>query len=441
MMYKFSKFNICFDHKDHTYLYNTLSTALVQLDDQIVSCVKENRICDLDENIRESMKLMKFITDENINETDVFIYHYDQFRYGHTVKTFSITLIPTYNCNLACPYCMQGHSKSSHKMTSKEIDIILLFMEKYIEEHNSVKTLQINLFGGEPMLYKEILYEFCDRTFALAQKYSLSCNYQMTSNMTLLDEQMISYIEKYEIGIQISIDGTPEQHDRKRIYKDGSGTYQLILDNLRTLCEKGLKDLLTIRVNIDETNIHDCEKVMNVLVPYSDDVYFGFIDTFKGSNDNFGDCIPAESYPTHVTETFSKCYKKFNMVNPKLFGRKTPCSMNSEGKFYIDSNLDVYKCETLVKRVDGRIGYLKEDGTLCKEHGFYSQSTFSPAKNKDCHDCVLLPMCAGGCPAKVYIAQGKKDGNLQVQHCMYTYEQVVLYLKNFIDDSKEEKSC
>ena len=60
-MYKFSKFNICFDHKDHTYLYNTVSTALVQLDDQIVSCVKENRICDLDENIRgEKLSISEF---------------------------------------------------------------------------------------------------------------------------------------------------------------------------------------------------------------------------------------------------------------------------------------------------------------------------------------------------------------------------------------------
>lgn len=168
---------------------------------------------------------------------------------------------------------------------------------------------------------------YCDETSKLAEKYSCTVQYTMTSNMTLLDEKMLEYMRKYQIGVQVSIDGTKEEHDKRRIRKDNTGTYDTIIENLKKLKDNNLKSLVTIRLNIDGSNIKNARKIMSEVRDYSDDIYFGFLDSFSGANDSFKDCISSEDYPSFVTDTFSKCYKEYKLPQYRLFGKKPPCSM------------------------------------------------------------------------------------------------------------------
>lgn len=434
MNLKSSKYNFFFEHNEKKFVYNTLSTALVELDENEFYFLKKNELDKLDEKYIIPMLNNHILTELNNNEVNEFFYYYDSIRYGKSHDTFCVTLIPSYACNLACTYCMQGQEKSSNKMSKENLTSILIFMENYLQTHKNINELVISLFGGEPMLNKELLYKFCDEANELAIKYKCKTYFTMTSNMTLLDDKMLEYMKKYQIHTQVSIDGTPEQHDKRRIYKNGKGTYELIVKNLCKLNLYGLKELITIRINIDSSNIEDSEEIMSAFKEFSKDVYFGFIDNFKGSNDNFSDCISEKDYPMYVTEKFFNCYKKFGFPIPKLFGKKAPCSMNSESKFFIDSNLDVYKCEMLVKRPDAKVGYISKDGKFIPNSSFYNQMTFSPGRDKKCLDCILLPMCAGGCPAKKYIEEERGDGNLHLPNCIFTENQLLIYLKNFLDN-------
>lgn len=434
MNYTKSKYNFFFDYNSKNYIYNTLSTALVELDNDIYVNLKTNKIENIKQDYINLLREMHFIVDKDISEAEEFSYYFDSIRYGQSSNVLSITLIPSYNCNLACPYCMQGQDKSVDTMNEDSLFATLKFMENYLNNNKNVSKLAISLFGGEPMLNKAIIFDFCDKANEIAEKYHCETFFSMTSNMTLLDEKMIEYMRKYQIHTQVSIDGTREQHNQKRIYKNGKGTYDLIVSNLEKLYEAGLKNLVTIRLNIDSSNIDNSESIMSSFIKYSDDVYFGFIDTFKGANDNFENCIPEESYPGYVTEKFSKCYKKFGFPVPKLFGKKAPCSMNSKGKFFIDNKLNVYKCEMVLRREDAKVGTLSMDGNFLPNASFFNQMTFSPMLDEKCRDCILLPMCGGGCPAKKYIDKGSKDGDFHLFNCMFSENSLLMYLKNYIDN-------
>jgi sulfatase maturation enzyme AslB (radical SAM superfamily) len=51
----------------------------------------------------------------------------------------------------------------------------------------------------------------------------------------------------------------------------------------------------------------------------------------------------------------------------------------------------------------------------------------------ECQKCKLLPLCAGGCAGKVYIASNRKDGVLNEKNCMFTEESLITYLKTYVE--------
>ena len=256
----------------------------------------------------------------------------------------------------------------------------------------------------------------------------------MTSNLTLLDDTIISLMKKYNISTQISIDGTREQHDKRRITKNGKGTYDVIMNNLKKLKEAGLKENVVIRINLDRYNLMEAENILMTVRDYSNDIYFGFLDTYKGFNDCFSDnCVSSDILPSVISNELDQLIAKYDLVVPVHFGKKSPCAMNSENKFFVDCYLNVYKCELLLNQPEASIGRISDTGTLIYSSGFYTQMGRSPMAFAECMICKLLPACAGGCAAKPYIKDNKKDGIINKKHCEITEEQLLIYLQEYVN--------
>jgi len=430
---KFSFYNILFDACDKHYIYNTLSTAIAQIDDKTYFAVKENDVASVDTQFIDEMLSQRFMVDCQDNESDEYMYFYNRIRFGRSAKALSINFIFSYLCNLVCPYCLQGQDKSAEKPSFENIDKILSFasntIENSIASDVAINRIFIHLYGGEPMLQKQYLIYFCDRINDIAEKYQCEITYSMTSNMTLLDDDIIALMKKYQISVQVSIDGTKEQHDKRRMFANGSGTYSVILENLKKLSNSGLKELVVIRLNIDNDNLKDAENIFTAVREYSTDIYFGFLETFKGQNDMFSSqCLSKDIYPEIVAKTFNDIYLKYERPVPANFGKMAPCAMNCENKFFIDSFLNVYKCELLLNQLENRVGFIDGDGQLVKTAGFYKQMNRTPQLFPKCMECKLLPLCAGGCAAKAYI----NDGNINKYRCEFTEEELIVYLKDYV---------
>lgn len=433
---KASFYNHYITQNSKQFVYNLLSTAIIELDENIFELIKNNQIDRIDKSIKESLISEGIIVKDNVDESLIYKTYYDSIRLGETAKTLTVTLVPSYNCNLACPYCLQGSGKLTKKMNIKEVDAVLNFIHNKLSDTDGVeiKHLAISLYGGEAMMNKKELIYFCENTKKIAEIFKISSDYQMTTNLTLLDDSMIKMINDYQISIQVTIDGTKEQHDKKRINKNGGGTFDTIINNLEKLCECGLKDLITIRINIDNTNIDDAEKIFDTVSKYSNDVYFGFLQPFKGYNDNYKDrCVNEEQQSLIISKMFNDILVKRNFIIPQSFGKKSPCSLNCRNKYYFDCNLDVYKCELLLNQKECSVGKLNYNGDIEYNHNYYYQMNFSPYEFEKCKKCKLLPACAGGCPAKKYIEEGNKDGCVMISNCYIDEQSLNFYLKEYIE--------
>ena len=365
----------------------------------------------LSEEMVSNLVSAGFVVDGNVDEVEKYLYFYDATRFATSAGILSIAFLPTYDCNLACPYCLQGQDKKAQRITPEGVDRILVFARKEIGKMKDQgivpKAIRVFLYGGEPLLEKERIRQFCKGIKCLSDDAGIPAEFSMTSNFTLLDDDFIDFIEEFHIVTQVSIDGTPQQHDVRRIMRGGQGTYDRILANLEKMRARNLQDLVVIRLNIDRTNIDDAEAIISAVEKYSNDVYFGFLDHFEGNNDCYSECIDRASYSYEISSRLDRILHSHGFHSNVRFGKQAPCSINSINKYFIDYRCDVYKCEMLVNMPEMRAGYIDKNGDFISEAGYFHQMAISPVKYPECRKCLLLPMCAGGCAGKSYFKYSK----------------------------------
>ena len=156
---KFSFYNEPFEAEGKKYLYNIFSTALIEVDDELFSAVKSDNTANVNTEYIEPMKAMHFIVNDEVDEYEEYLYFYNSVRYGNACKILQVIFIPSYNCNLRCPYCMQGLNKERKTIDDNGISAITNFIQNKVSESRSsgvpISELSIILFGGEPLIAKK----------------------------------------------------------------------------------------------------------------------------------------------------------------------------------------------------------------------------------------------------------------------------------------------
>lgn len=431
-----SIYNYLFEYNCKFYIYNTLSTAIAEINDNIYHSLINDDLKRISAKEKEALQQQGFIVSVNSDERNCYRYFYENARYASSAKVLGITFIPTYNCNLCCAYCYEGSNKSQEKISQKDVDKILKFIFKKIKQSQydiPISKLRILLFGGEPLICKNELLYFCNHVSEIVRNFNIDVEYSMVTNLTILDIETIQLIKKYKIITQVSIDGTADEHNKRRIYKNGKGSYEIIINNLEKLAKNGLKDFVTIRINIDEANTENANEIFRSLKKYSNDIYFGILRSYKGFNDDYNqNCFQGDCIDRIATNKLHDIYVNNGFEIPQKFGKKSPCSLNAENRYIIDNKLNVYKCDLLINHPECRIGYINEIGDFIIESNFYNQMAFSPFLFEDCLKCKFLPLCGAGCPAEKYLEKQRNDGNILYKNCSYTETCLKSYLIDYI---------
>ena len=436
---KTSQYNIFFEDDGRYFLYNTLTTGFCELEEGVYRKIAANSLMDIQEEIILGLFDGGYLVDDHTDEVSQYKAFYDSTRWGMRARTLLIGLVPTYGCNLSCPYCLQGEEKSPKKMSAEQLLAVSAFVENRVlksQQEVPIDSVHVELYGGEPLLCKDHIIAFCNFIDELSKRLHFKTKFTMTSNFVLLDDDIIELIGRHHIIVQVTVDGTREQHDSRRIQHDGRGTYAQIIDNLRKMNEHGLRDCLTIRINVDRENIDGVRETLKELRKYTDSIYFSYTELFSGKNDHYKkSCIKRECHTMITTKILNESLRSYGMAVPKLFGKRGPCTLNECNKFFIDCYMDVYNCELLIKHRDLRIGVLNSHGAIRYDSQYYSFLNHTPLLFKKCRECKMLPNCAGGCPVK-----GRLQGlttETCTPFCELSERNLVEYLKDYIRNRKD----
>ncbi|MEG1312071.1 MAG: radical SAM protein [Romboutsia sp.] len=159
------------------------------------------------------------------------------------------TIVVTEDCNLRCSYCYEGDNKNTSKMNFQTADKVINFIAKKINEESDDVYQPIVIFhGGEPLLNFEIIKYIYNKLNNVVKK---NIRYDMTTNGTILNDEIEEFILNNIDALSISLDGIKESHNKFRIFANGSGSYDIVIKNARRLLSKSsnLRVRMTFSMN------------------------------------------------------------------------------------------------------------------------------------------------------------------------------------------------
>lgn len=146
------------------------------------------------------------------------------------------TLEVSRKCNLRCDYCVysgQYAGKRTHEGARMPHEVAFRAIE-YLATHSVRAPLTaIGFYGGEPLTNFVLIQD----ATSYASKLFLGRRIQftLTTNGTLLSDDIMEFLEKHKFGLMVSIDGPQDIHDENRVYANNRGSWSDTVDNLRRL--------------------------------------------------------------------------------------------------------------------------------------------------------------------------------------------------------------
>ncbi len=229
-----------------------------------------NNIESLDENILNELKERKYIFDSKEEYNKYLSELNKKIEDAEKNSPPCFLVVPTYNCNLRCTYCYERTYKIDNikeenllQIVDRQFNIIDNIVEQYKSKNSKFynsKDIRITIMGGEPLLKvnKHVIEYIFDKINKRNYSVDIITNgVDLDSFVELLSQECLDHI-------QITLDGSKEIHDKRRIYANGKGSFEEIIKNIDIALKNNIK--IFLRVNVDNENLHNLPELANILV-------------------------------------------------------------------------------------------------------------------------------------------------------------------------------
>lgn len=415
MCYKKSCFNFVFKRiKDEAVIYNTFSKALIILTAEEYQQYENDSLTDTE--IKNQLVENGFLINESFDEMGFLKYFHYKTKFSN--DTLFLTIAPTLDCNFSCPYCYENRRPG--KMSVEIQDAVIKFIRDSVE--HGTEKLDISWYGGEPLLYIDVLKSLAGRIAALAKEKGCMLSMHMVTNGYLLKKDIIETLDKVGVTrVQITLDGLKEHHDKSRPLRNGNGTFDRIMKNLSLFEDSPIE--VVIRMNVDRHNCGDFKLLKEKIALLNNsniELYPSPVeDLNKDIVNELSDFMTTEEFETFTMKTCeegSLSAEDFAVMDD----RYCFCTAETENCYVIDELGDFYKCWDEVGRKEYRCFNILDTQSV----NYTNISKFvanDPFADEKCNTCVFLPLCFGGCKFQ--------KAHLEKSVCGFTEESLKKYLE------------
>ena len=314
-------------------------------------------------------------------------------------RGFGLTICPTMACNFDCTYCFEKHR--SGKM-SPEVQNDVVNLARRLLKACGGKHLPVTWFGGEPMLAVDLIESMSERLMALAEEFGAEYSATIVTNGYLLTQENINILNRCKITLcQITIDGLGEMHDATRHLAGGGATFDRIIGNLRN---SKIPFRICIRQNVQESNFSSVPKVkefIEMLAEESGNSLFyepNLVRRNKASEER-------GTQSTLLCGTDSSDIGIMRETGRFSSGRGYYCGASGIWFIVIDENGNLFKCWESIGDPTNAFATVHDwdpnnplDTAYAPDKFTMYVNTSLPTTDKECLECIWLPMCVGGCP-------------------------------------------
>ncbi len=410
---KVSRYTLFVDdypEKGESIAYHTRTQAMVKLNHclrqtlnrlSVVGC----QLSDFDAQTQENLKAlneMGIVVRDEEEEKERLEDFFRQIKYEPNTVAFEVTILTTYKCNFRCVYCFEESVKQDVFLDRQTSEAIINWLIKRTEKRG-YKSIFIVFYGGEPLLNTEPIDYISRKMKEWADANGRRFNFAIITNGSLIKLALIDKWRKIGLDcVRVSLDGDREAHNKKRPFMNGSGSFDVIIRNIKSIIDK-VK--VGIAGNFDTENLESIPRLLDYLEQESllhklDRIGFSPIVPRLGKLNN----------PAAIElESCLAFFAKDGMFDATLWlrrefmrrGIKTEPGMAinicplimEDGGVAIDPKGVIYKCNSFLGYPEFSVGNVLNEGFNKQQKELLEIDAWRGCPE----DCPYVPMCQGGC--------------------------------------------
>ena len=382
--------------------------------------------------------LNKYKNDDDVTEKDIELCFDDiealkadgrlfaQDTFEATAKQFkkrqgvikAICLHVAHDCNLACKYCFAGKGEYDGPKGLMSLETGKRALDFLIEQSGTRRNLEVDFFGGEPLLNWEVCKELVKYGREQEKKYNKNFRFTLTTNGILINDDVIDFCNKEMGNVVLSLDGRKSTNDAMRVSRNGS--YDLIVDKFKKFADSRNQKDYYMRGTYTRNNLDFAKDIIHMA-----DLGFKELSIEPVVSD------PKEPYALRE-EDLPILKEQYQILADEMLRRYR----NGKGFTFYHYMIDLDAGPCIVKRVSGcGVGTeymaVTPAGELYPCHQFVGDEKFllgdiwkgvtnkkvleqfeecNVYSHKECKDCFAKLYCSGGCAANAYHTTGSVNG-------------------------------
>jgi uncharacterized protein len=334
----------------------------------------------------------------------------------------AVTLIikGTRLCNLRCTYCHDWRQGPDQTMKFA----ILARMTASVLGDPTHDKVSFIWHGGETTILPISFYEKAMLLQHRFRRPGQEIQNMLQTNGTRITREWAQFFRENDIGIGISIDGPPEIHNQYRIYADGRGSWDAVVQGIRLLDEFEIP--YSVLMVIDEGAIAmGARRIFEFLVGQGIK-RFGFLNAKPVNQPGAGPNTPTEHYvnPARMNQFLMDAYeiwedygdaqviiRELDILRQRLGGGNgTPCTLigGCLGTFFlIEPDGQVAHCDLFLGDSRYTLGNIMTDDfpTMRRSQALRSlQEENGRALDQMRTHCPEFDVCSGWCPHERYLS-------------------------------------
>ena len=321
-----------------------------------------------------------------------------------------------HDCNLACKYCFAEEGEYHGRRALMSFEVGKKALDFLIANSGNRRNLEVDFFGGEPLMNWQVVKDLVAYGREQEKIHNKHFRFTVTTNGVLLNDEIQEFVNKEMDNVVLSLDGRKEINDQMRPFRNGTGSYDLIVPKFQKLAESRNQEKYYIRGTFTRNNLDFSNDIMHFA-----DLGFKQMSIEPVVGDESDPYAIREEDLPKIMEEYDKLAKMmierekegkgFNFFHFMIDLNGGPCvakrlSGCGSGTEYLAVTPwgDLYPCHQFVGQDDFLMGNV-DDGIVKPEiaDDFRSCNVYSKDK---CRNCFAKFYCSGGCMANSYNFHG-----------------------------------
>lgn len=325
----------------------------------------------------------------------------DHVSFSRVQPLSSLVLHVAHDCNLRCGYCYADYGRYGDAFGMMNVEMAVAHVDKFFDQLADRQQVHVTFFGGEPLMNMPVVFAAHARAKERAQAEGRAIAWGLTTNGTLLTPELADFFRSENFTVTVSIDGPPDVNDRLRPMEGGGGSYQTIMDRVRSSKVDAVARVTLTRRSTDVARI-----VRHLIAAGFREVG---VSPVASGNDRFdldasdlervleGMKVLADDFVAWAKEGRVLPFSNIRALVGQIAAgepRPLPCGAGT-ALAAADNKGDLYACHRLVGTEAFKIGSLAEGVDAPRRAALIA--SMHPRDRAPCQSCWARYLCGGGC--------------------------------------------